>query len=824
MRSGSRTVDGQLAGRLLLLCLLAVALWNPAIPWRVAPAQVIVLLDESLSMDPAFVDSAWRRVIKLLAALPADSRYSLVRFGAEPVPESVQSGTAALQPGMAVPRTRALDPAATDLEAALALAPGLALPGRPPLLLLVSDAGATTGEAERALRQAQAASMPVYLLAPGSGAGGGDARIDAMHLPLRSHSGRSIPLQLTLDGTYSGAAELEVRLDDVLVARRAVTLQAGQRQLVQTTLTTAAAGAREVVVSLRAPGDTLAANNRRSAVVNVDAGQEVLYLGKDPARAPVAESLSAGGWHVTAIRPQELLQHAGRLPVVAGVILDDIAVTDLSARAWQLLAGAVRDSGTGLLVLGGPHSFGAGGYRGSTLEELLPLTSEARDPEANAAVLFLVDKSGSMDGTDAGPSRFGRAREAVLGTAASLQEGDRTGLLAFDAEPRYWLPLDRYRDPVRRLEAAWRHTPAGGTRILPALQEAVARLREVEADQRLLVLVTDGFVAGEDFTGLLPAIADAGIDVITLALGKDPDLELLGRLSSLNDGALLHVHDLDTLPALMGAAVGVRRSAYEERTVTPRQSGRLPFFAGDAVDWPALQGYMVTRERPAAAVYLRSERGDPLLASWQAGAGRVTALPAGLGPWAAAWQQWPLWGRLLGGLVEWNSGQGTGARLYVRVDDQPGACRVLVDALGEDSDWMSDGGLTLALRDPVGRLAEIRPERLAPGRYGATLPVRQAGRYRISVRTGGSALQHEFMHAPAGEFAAAAAAGPGIGAWRDAGLVRDWPADDRPAMPAAVAGTLTLRLPLLLLALVLYGALLLAERFPPGFPRRARAR
>ena len=812
---GAQQIIGlQLAGRLLLLCLLGLALWNPVIPWRSAPARVVVVLDDSLSMDQPFLTSAWSRFTGMLGALPTGSRYTLVRFANHQVVEISDGRVADLQPDMPVPRTLPLDPSATSIEAALELALGLTEPDSSPLLVLISDAGETRGQADRALRQAKSAAIPVFLLAPETDSAGTDARIEAIRLPNRTRIGRRISLGITLSSNYDGNGRIQVYLNSDLVAQQAVILEAGQVRAIQVTLTPESTGPQEIVVSLDAAGDTFDLNNKRTAVINVNDSLNVLYITNDIARVPVADSLIAGGWSVHVITPGEFMQHAGQLPTVATVILDDIATSTMSEQAWRILARAVRANGTGLVVLGGPRSFGAGGYRNSTLEKLLPVTSEARDPASQAAVLFLVDKSGSMDNTDGSASRFAYARKAVLGTADSLHDGDLTGLLAFDAEPHSWLPLDSYRNPVQSLENAWRIPAAGGTRIKPALQNALAQLGDTEADQRLLVIVTDGFVADEDFSDLLPEIDRAGIDIIALAVGREPELELLGELSSMNAGALLRVHDSSTLPDLMNAAVGVRRSAYEAGTIKPRELRPLPFLAGNNPVWPPLQGYMVTRERPGVDVYLRSDRGDPLLATHYSGTGSVTVLPAGLGQWASAWHNWSLWGRLLGGLIEWTGGQGGDPYLHIAIDDQPGACRIVIDAITEDNNWNTATALTLTLRDPFNRLVEINPEHTAPGRYTATLPVRQTGRYRVTVRAGENTLQHEFLHTAAREIDAHATSGQRIRSWLNAGIIRDWPDNDRIDMAAVRHNPLPLRLPLLLLALAVYCGLLLVERFP----------
>ena len=68
----------------------------------------------------------------------------------------------------AMPRGKALDRSATDIAAALQQALRLAQPGRPGVMVLVSDTAATLGDTELALQAVFEAGCPVP---DGAGAG-----------------------------------------------------------------------------------------------------------------------------------------------------------------------------------------------------------------------------------------------------------------------------------------------------------------------------------------------------------------------------------------------------------------------------------------------------------------------------------------------------------------------------------------------------------------------------------------------------------------------------------------------------------------------------
>src|SRR6185503_10486289 len=158
------------------------------------------------------------------------------------------------------------------------------------------------------------------------------------------------------------------------------------------------------------------------------------------------------------------------------------------------------------------------------LEALLPVTAEAADPRNVSAVLFVVDASGSMGRSITHVNPMSYAQRAVLETASTLAAGDEVGLMAFDVDARTLLPLKRYADPVTALDGAFGALgAAGGTRLRPALQDAFATLETTRLERRLLVLVSDGFVASEELEAPLAALAAQGTELVVLAVGRDAD-------------------------------------------------------------------------------------------------------------------------------------------------------------------------------------------------------------------------------------------------------------------------------------------------------------
>jgi uncharacterized membrane protein len=71
-----------------------------------------------------------------------------------------------------------------------------------------------------------------------------------------------------------------------------------------------------------------------------------------------------GGAHVTGVRTAS--------PPPDVIVLDNVDVQGLNAASWQAIAERVQ-KGVGLIMIGGYHSFGPGGFRNSPLADVLPI-------------------------------------------------------------------------------------------------------------------------------------------------------------------------------------------------------------------------------------------------------------------------------------------------------------------------------------------------------------------------------------------------------------------------------------------------------------------
>lgn len=743
--------------RLGLAALLLAALWNPPLPWPGAARDIIVVLDDSLSMKQHFDRGLWSRIAKRIAQFPPDTRIGLIRYGAKSAVELPLGyiGDARLRTVFESPdppRRKAVSRWATDTKSALTAALRLAIPGRAAAIMLITDGLDTRGDVGAALQHAQTAGVPVFWFDPRQGKQAGDRWIEDLRVPATARSGAEVPIVVALDGEADRRVRLLVTADHRTISDTVLSLGGGGPVSHRVRFVPRDPGDYEISALLEG-SDDVPENNIRAAILHVAGQLPVLIVSRKVGGTAIGRSLTAGGQAVVEIEPGRFPQRADGLRSRSTIVLDDIAVGDMSDVSWNALSKAVGEIGVGLVVLGGPRSFASGGYRHSKLEALLPLIAEAGDPQGRAAVQFVVDKSGSMDRDQAGTSRFSHARRAVVETARGLVKGDYIGLIWFDVAAHTALPLDLYPDPAAAVERAWTVRPSGGTALTSALRAALDRLSDSAADRRLLVLVTDGQVpAGEDLAPLYRRIRDEGVDVISLVVGKrGAAVEPLARLSALNDGVLRHIGRVAELPRIMRREVETRRNPTRLGRFAPRRKATVPYLA-TAGSWPLLSGYMVTRARPAAQVYLESDDGDPLFAMGRFGAGRVAALPGGLGGWAKAWPKWRHWGRFVSGLVQSVAVGNDNPLLDAKIVGEAGRLRFAVDAVASDGEWSRERFASVSLRLGGFGIREFTLPQIAPGHYAGYADVDRPGRYSAVTRVGEQVVRRDMIYAADREF------------------------------------------------------------------------
>jgi Ca-activated chloride channel family protein len=151
--------------------------------------------------------------------------------------------------------------------------------------------------------------------------------------------------------------------------------------------------------------------------------------------------------------------------------------------------------------------------------------SQSSEQEVTAEgidIVLCLDLSGSMRAMDFRPNRFEVARN-VAREFVSQREHDRIGLVVFAGEAYTQCPLSLDHQLLDQLLAGLAlGKMEEGTAIGLAMATGLNRLKESQAESRILILLTDGVNnSGLDPRTAMSMAADLGVKVYTIGVGTD---------------------------------------------------------------------------------------------------------------------------------------------------------------------------------------------------------------------------------------------------------------------------------------------------------------
>ncbi|MHC5019205.1 MAG: vWA domain-containing protein [Planctomycetota bacterium] len=719
-----RAVVAAAAGGLCAAAPAGIALRSAAGPVR------IVAVDDSGSMRGAGAEQARAMADRLGAG---GARTGVVRFAESAAVERTPSA-APLVFGAEVDRTAGRSDAAAALRRAAELLPRaggevvLITDGRMPPRDLPAVAAAG-----RALR-ARGGRLSVI---PAGSHGGADAAAWSLRGPAHAATEAVIRLALTVKLSATGRARIRLERDGTVVRTAALEGRPGElRRIVVDDQPGGAAGVvrYRLLASAGATADepdAVPRNGSREWLVTVgDARVVWLCAAEAPDRAVerLAPAARAAGVTLRAQPPEAMPRDATRYAGVAAVVVWDGGPARFPPGALEALAEYVAGGG-GLLQLGGPGSFGLGGFGGDPLERVSAVKSDPRT-ERPLALALVLDASGSMaepvsTADPAAGAKMDAARGAVESALEQLRAGDRLYIVPFREGPLTPIALGAGAAPGAADVLRSALTARGGTHVRPAVEQAAKWLTAATEPARQLVIISDGrdpklHAAGIDrpaLRALLTKLADAEIGASLLTSAQGSSLE---ELISAQGGRVARLLNFSGVEALLGRELRLSRGSLEwsgdaaPERVSPLPSLPLP------ERLPAVRRANRTALNDGAMVLLRLPGAEPapLLAVRETGLGRsaaFTSLPAP--PWmepAAA----PSYGGVVASALGW-------VLAGDRAGDTALRATAAVDHVAVEARWIGAAPADGRLLDLLDGDVRLPLEPVAPGRY-RTLAALQA--------------------------------------------------------------------------------------------------
>jgi len=718
---------------------------------RTNKMAVVFLIDASDSIGPAGVETATRFVRDALHMMRPDGsdQAAVVVFGAD----------AQIERGMSSVRDLAqigtqVRSAGTNIEGAIRLGLSLLPTDSAKRLILLSDGKQTVGDADSAARLVQATNARLDAVALPS-VQGPDAAIERIDAPQRASVGQVIPLQIVVRSNQAMPAQLTVFAGPDVVAQESVNLVTGQNEF-SVRASATRAGFSAFRVQLTAAQDVQPQNNTLSASVIVGGPPRVLLVSVPPSpsattpgvdeTSALKAALKAAGIVFDEVSPRAMPSEIQSLASYQSILLVNVPARELSLRAMYSIQSYVRDIGGGLVAIGGPNSFGVGGYFKTPLEETLPVDMQVKDPKRfpSVSIVVVMDKSGSMSAQENGVMKLRLASEAAARVAEQANDDDEVTVIAFDTDPVDFIGPFPGRDRQKYLSRILSIAPGGGgIYIYESLQVAQKVVSKSTKQSKFIILLADGNDS-EHQEGARELVrkmqADNNTTLTAVAIGDGSDVGFLKNIAAIGKGRFHLTDKAATLPTIFTEETALAQRSYiVEQEFFPKQGATSPILSG-ITTVPALQGYIASTAKPAAQVILKANASDPLLASWQYGLGRAVAFTSdATGRWAKNWVQWTDFPKFWAQTVRWTileRGQST-----IQASIQQHGDQTVISADVPEGRVADDLRLNATVIDADGKTRDVTLSQTAPGRYEAETYLDQAGAYFVRVKPVISATQ-----------------------------------------------------------------------------------
>lgn len=713
--------------RLVVCTLIVLALAGGQ--WRrpVEGMNVFFLLDRSDSIPAEQQEAARQLVTRLVGPKPLTDQAGVIVFGAEASIDRLPNVALDLPKIEAV-----INPQRSDLAAAIQLGTAAFPETGQKRLVLLSDGNENIGDAINAVRAGRSQGVTVDVIPLGV-ARANDVSVQRLQLPSQLKQGQAFEAKIFVQADTARPATVRLYRNEQFLGEQPVELTAGKNLFAfSQTLTTP--GFYHYEARVEVPGDPLPQNNRAFAFATVRGEPRLLVISNDPELdGPLVAALQSAQLEIRVTGPEQFPDSLAALQSYDTIFLSNVGAGDLGRARLRLLESAVRDFGVGLVGVGGDEAFTAGGYRGTPLEDALPVSMELDSKKVlpNGALALVIDRSGSMQG-----EKMEMAKAAAIGALAALGDQDYVAVIAFDSTFHEIAPLQRasHRRAIMRDVAGI--DAQGGTVMHPPMARAYEMLKGAKASLKHCVVLTDGQSQPGDFEGLVRAMVADRITLSTVGVGSDIDEALLQSLAALGGGRFYPVQFAGELPQVFIKETAIiLKSAIHEEPFQPQLKAVTELVRGiGGAELPSLQGYVVTTPKPRAETPLWTDKGDPLLAHWQYGLGRVVAFTSDArSKWAKHWLGWAKYRQFWSQAAQWSLRRLANADFTAEVTLDQGEGLLAVEAVDAHGDYRNFLELQATVVSPAGRRETVTLQQTGPGHYEARFPTREVGAYLLHL-------------------------------------------------------------------------------------------
>ena len=750
--------------RSLLLILDVVAIASPAKLLTSRDQSVLFLLDHSRSQGEAGMSAVYDTARSVSDQVDGSATVGYIATGEE--------GRLLLYPGSGgfpnleeAPALMDEIGASSNFERGFQLARGLFPGGSSRHLVLVGDGVETRGSLLEAAREAAIAGIKIHAIGV-SGEIQPDVRVTRLtSSQSRLNEGASLELEAIIESSLSGPGRIRLFENGVEVEELSVDLVAGEtlEQRFKRVPEKRNIYNYRVVIEGFEGRDSIPENNEALSIVDVRGRALYLYIeGEEGESRYLVDAMGREGIRLDVRTPEGLPESLQELAGYDGIILSDIPAHRIGEARMSAIRDYVEKLGGGFVMIGGMNSFGVGGYYRTPIEEVLPVKLKAPDQEESqsSALALVIDRSGSMSG-----QKIEICKAAAVASAELLSNKDFIGVYAFDSQVHEVVPMTKVTSTSTIAGQIALIGSGGGTNIYPGMAKAREELNAVKAKVKHMIVLSDGQSSGDGYQALASQCHAEGITISTVAVGSGAQVGLLQSVAAAGGGQSYVTMDpnsivrIFTQDTLTHTGRMIREEAFEPRLVEAHPMLR---------DWedglaPPLLGYVKTNRKATAQVPLVTDTGDPLLAHWRFGLGKVTAFTSDCkSRWAALWvSDWPGYSALWSQILRETARPPQGLNMDLRLEESGSDVKVAVD-LAEDAGTRRNGATVeaevfyvpaSALASGMKTVATLTLEQEGPGWYSSQFRPSDPGVYLVRARSGSQIVSAGYVHNPSEEVA-----------------------------------------------------------------------
>lgn len=620
------------------------------------------------------------------------------------------------------------DPNFTDIAQALEEAYFLFPDHYQKRIVLISDGRKTAGKNAVLTAQSLGAAVDVYQLGTVRRQ---DGMVEEVAAPERVAVGERFYLKVSLNGNLSGPVRLSVLVDKFPIGEIDISLEG--KKILYMPVVLKKSGRYIVSCQLISDEDGFPANNWGGVSVTVAGEPKILYITNQPNSLARILKSSRINTDIRTSLPDTLI----KLTEYAAIVLDNIPAAYLSDEMQKMLKLYTREFGGGLLMVGGPDSFGAGGYQDTPLEDALPTLMEVEKKRRakSLAVVLLMDKSKSMRGMAGDNTKMKIASAAAINSLKNLIGQDYLGVAVFDVKGSWIRELGKFINLPELASKINQIEPGGKTDISSGLRPAIEALAKNSAGLKHIILFTDGKSKEFDHRKLTDEMKKNSITLSSVGIGLDVDHALLKKLAEEGGGRTYFSRDYKDLENIFSKEIQIAsRSLIIEDDFTPRVGDDHKVLFELKGKFPTLHGYVATTLKESASAVLVATADQPLLALWRYGLGKSVSFTTASGTWLGGWENEADFKRFWVQVLRWSMRESQYAKDFApHLEYSGGKINLTIDTGYTDQGLQSLLQMKATVVEPDLDERVLKLQEVEPGLYKSELSAEETGVYYFRI-------------------------------------------------------------------------------------------